>query len=168
MRFTVSILMVPVFMLAMAALFLPAASHAHESASQGDESASAQPVRVEDAWIREAPPVAKVNAAYFTLCNQAAVDTVLTGVSSPAFGKIEMHETIEEGGSSRMQELTSVSIPAGECVEFAPGGRHLMLFDARNPVKAGDTFSLRFEFTHSPDFETPVPVRRGNGNNGHH
>ncbi len=152
----------PVLMLAIitpVSLFPPTALHAGEPAVE-------ESVRVENAWIREAPPVAKVNAGYFSICNDNASDIILTGVSSPAFANIEMHETIEDEHSSRMQRLVSVTVPASECIAFEPGGRHLMLLNASERVAAGDSVQLRFEFAQTTSLNIPgldilVSVRRG-------
>jgi copper(I)-binding protein len=45
-----------------------------------------------------------------------------------------------------MKPVGQVAIPAGGKVAFAPGGKHLMLFDVKPGVKAGDTMKLDFAF----------------------
>ena len=123
---------------------------------------------VEDAWVREAPPGVNVLGGYLRLCNRSAVDVTLTGVESESFGKIEIHETIETESATRMERIRSLAVPAGECVEFVPGGKHLMLFDPIDPFRDGDFVTLRFVFAHSDSLETRVPVRRGNNNDKEH
>lgn len=123
---------------------------------------------VEDAWVREAPPGVNVLGGYLRLCNHSAVDVTLTGVESENFGKIEMHETIETGSATRMERIKSLAVPAGQCVEFVPGGKHLMLFDPVTPVRDGDFVTLQFIFTPSGSLETRLPVRRGNNNDKEH
>lgn len=147
----------------LGSLFFYGNSIALETASE-----SAVAVRIENAWIREAPPVSSVNAGYFSICNDGDMAAVLVEVGSPAFSKVEMHQTVETDGTSSMQRLASVAIPAGECVAFEPGGRHLMLFDATERVVAGDHVQLRFGFTHAPALEIAVPVRRGGENTKTH
>lgn len=125
-------------------------------------------LRVEDAWVREAPPGVTVLGGYLRLCNHSAVDVTLTSVESEDFGRIEMHETIETESATRMERIKSLAVPAGKCVEFVPGGKHLMLFDPVKPVRDGDFVTLQFVFAPSDSLETRVPVRRGNNNNKEH
>ena len=66
-------------------------------------------------------------------------------VTSPQFGKVEMHETVIKDGVSRMSALEEVVLPAGATVEFKPGGKHLML------MRPGDNLdAVTLEF-HSGD-----------------
>ena len=51
----------------------------------------------------------------------------LIGASAPGV-RIEMHSMSMDGGIMRMAKLESVPVPAGNKVEFAPGGNHLMIF----------------------------------------
>lgn len=124
-------------------------------------------IRIENAWIREAPPVARVQAGYFMLCNDGEMSVTLESVESDAFGRIEMHETIEADGASRMEKLDSVDVAAGECIRFERGGRHLMLFDADRRLTDGDTAVLTL-LVDGKRFDREFPVRRGNGGEHHH
>lgn len=119
-------------------------------------------IDIADAWIREAPPVASVQAGYFTLCNRHEnVDAILERVESDAFGRIEMHETLEVDVSSRMVKLDSVTIPTDDCISFERGGKHLMLFEPANRLADGDTVILRLVIN-GDIIEHAFPVRRGN------
>ena len=55
-------------------------------------------------------------------------DTQLVSVTADDVMRMEMHETVEEDGMSKMRPLKSVNIPAGETVKFEPGGKHLMIW----------------------------------------
>lgn len=104
-----------------------------------------------DGWIREAPPVARVRAGYLVLENAGAADLVVTGVRSAAFGAIEIHTMAEgEGGTMRMRRLSELVVPAGGRVELRPGGLHLMLFRARQPLAAGDTVTVELDGADGP------------------
>lgn len=119
-------------------------------------------IDINAAWIREAPPVASVQAGYFMLCNRHADSAaLLERVESDAFGRIEMHETVETDGSSRMVKLDSLTIPAGDCISFERGGKHLMLFEPANRLVDGDAVTLHF-VVDGNRIEHEFPVRRGN------
>ena len=124
-------------------------------------------IRIENAWIREAPPVASVQAGYFRACNDGNSEITLERVESDEFARVEMHETVEQDGSSRMQSLDSVTIAAGDCTEFTRGGRHLMLFDPDKRLVDGDLAHLRLVFD-TTTIAVEFPVRRGDGGNNHH
>ncbi len=115
------------------ALFADCDLHRHEPA-------------VEGAWIREAPPVAKVMAGYLTIHNPAEEEIVLEGAESPLFDKIEIHRTGMKGGMASMERQQGVMIPARGQVKFAPGGLHLMLMGPKKPLAAGATATITLRF----------------------
>lgn len=106
----------------------------------GPASAVVDPLpQVSNARVLLPPPGAPMAAAYFDVLNPGTKAIELRGVSSPAFSSVEMHETREEGGMSRMRQIEKVEIPAGSSASFEPGGKHLMLMgaqlDADKPVQ---------------------------------
>lgn len=108
-------------------------------------------LRGHDGWIREAPPVARVRAGYLVLENTGAVDLVVTGARSAAFGAIEIHTMVEgEGGAMRMRRVPELVVPAGGRVELQPGGLHLMLFRAQRPLAAGETVTVELDGVDGP------------------
>jgi copper(I)-binding protein len=70
----------------------------------------------------------------------------LLSVSSPQAGRVEMHETMTQGNMSSMRPLGRIPVRDGETIAFAPGGRHLMLFDLDRRVAAGGRVNLLFNF----------------------
>ena len=68
-----------------------------------------------------------MGAAYLRITNATPADITITGVSSPQFEAVEMHETQVSDGISRMRKLESLTIPANGSVAFERGGKHLML-----------------------------------------
>lgn len=91
------------------------------------------------------PPGMDMAAGYFEIRNPGARALHLRSVSSPVFSSVEMHETVTEGGVSRMRELQSVEIPAGGSVRFEPGGKHLMLMGARPGSAPSEVCPLQLE-----------------------
>lgn len=108
-------------------------------------------------------------AAYFTLRSNND-KTRLVSVSSPSARRIELHQTREENGVSRMVPLepAQLSLSAREPLEFAPGGNHAMLFDVDPNLRPGGQISLTFTFDGSP----PVTINArlvapGTSHSGH-
>ncbi|MBS0570213.1 MAG: copper chaperone PCu(A)C [Proteobacteria bacterium] len=94
---------------------------------------------VENAWIRAAPPGAMMLAGYATLRNTGDAPVVVTGASSPDFGDVSLHESVNQSGVERMRALGDIVIAPGASVVFAPGGKHFMLMGARRDLKIGDS-----------------------------
>lgn len=107
-----------------------------------DAAAACPGLAVENAWIREAPPGAMMAAAYARLVNHGKQALVIDGArGGKDFGGAGLHRTVVENGVSRMRE-GKLEIAPGASAELAPGGWHLMLFDAKRGLKAGDVAKL--------------------------
>ena len=132
------------------------------------------PLRVEQAWVREAPPGVTVMAAYALLCNDDKEALTLAALSSPAFERVEMHVTIETADAVRMERSNNIVIGPNDCVEFAPGGRHFMLFDPRERLSAGDNVEFTLRFANGKEMVLRMPVQKAgdmlnsHDHDGHH
>jgi hypothetical protein len=111
-------------------------------------------VQVEDAMVMLPPVPGRPGAAYFTLRTNND-PTKIVSVTSPKVGRIELHETREEKGISKMRPIADLTFPQSGVMEFKPGGRHAMLFGLDRALKAGDKVPLTFAFEPAP----PVTVQ---------
>ena len=84
--------------------------------------------------------------AYVTLSNHGARPVIINEVTSPAFARVEMHETRIVDDVAQMRPLENVTIDAGASVEFAPGGMHLMLIGPLRELAPGE--GVRLELHH--------------------
>jgi copper(I)-binding protein len=75
-----------------------------------------------------------MTAGYFVLENRGDEAIRITTVTSPQFGRIEMHETVVENDVARMRPIGEIVVAAGERIVFEPGGMHLMLFEPARPL----------------------------------
>ena len=80
-------------------------------------------------------------AAYFTL-HGGKTDRTLIAVSTDVAIRSELHESMAEA----MKPVASVPVPAGSKIAFAPGARHVMLYDLNPTVKPGGKLTLTFTF----------------------
>lgn len=136
------------------------ASDTNASATQAPvprPEASARP-RVSDAWIAEAPPGARHNAAYLELRNGARADTLLT-VSTPVAEVVELHEMRMEQGVMRMRREDAVELAPGQQLRLAPGGRHLMLINMRRSLRVGEKVPLTLRFRDSGALTVQAEVK---------
>lgn len=121
-------------------------------------SAWAAGISVSDAWIRHLPAGAPAGG-YFMLQNQGKEAVALVGASSPDYGMVMMHKTIEEGGSSKMVSIDKIDVPAGGKVAFRPGGYHLMLMHARHDIKVGSKIPVALKFSDGQTITVQCEVR---------
>ena len=85
----------------------------------------------------------KVDAGYFEITNTSDKEDKLISVESSAYERVELHTMDMTDNIMRMRRLDSVTLPAGETVEFKRMGLHLMLFTPRDYETK--TFTFRFE-----------------------
>ena len=101
-------------------------------------------LKIEQAWIPEAPPVSSVLAGFATLSNSGDQALHIDTVDGADFGSVELHQMSMEGGMMQMRPLKGLDIPAHGSVTLADGGKHLMLINPKHPLKAGDSSVLNF------------------------
>ncbi len=101
---------------------------------------AADAIRVIDPWARATVPGQKVGGVYMEIVSPH--DARLVGVSSPAAGAAEVHSMTMDGGTMRMRAVEALDLPAGTTVKLAPGGFHVMLFDLKTPLVAGQKVPL--------------------------
>ena len=77
-------------------------------------------------------PGRPMSAGFLVLRNTTDEAIRITGVSSPQFGSVEIHETTIENGIARMRRLDALVVPAHGSVTLERGGKHLMLMRARD------------------------------------
>ncbi len=103
-------------------------------------------------YVRLAAVKGNPAAAYFTL-HGGQSDATLISVGSTVAIRAEMHESMKSGSMASMKPIGSVAVPAGATIEFAPGGRHVMLFDMNPGIKRGSIVPLVFQFGNGVRFE---------------
>ena len=125
-------------------------------------------VTVEEAVVTLPAVPGRPGAAYFTLRTNND-PTRLTGISSPQVGRIELHETVRQGGVSRMDPLRDTIFSPDAPLTFVPGGRHAMLVDMDPSLRAGGRLRLTFTFEPAPQVTVEAEVRAPGdaGDHGH-
>ncbi|MDP2227481.1 MAG: copper chaperone PCu(A)C [Moraxellaceae bacterium] len=110
------------------------------------------------AWLREPPPVAYAAALYLHL-DVGSNDDVLVAAESPVAAVTELHSMKSEGGLMEMRHVPTLLMPAGQRLEFAPGGYHLMLIQLKQPLKAGDKVPFTLVFAKAGRISGVAEVR---------
>lgn len=116
-------------------------------------------ITVVDAWARETPN--DVSAVYMVIKNSGGPDRLVSAASSRS-PNVQVHETVTEGSSMRMQEVEGgIEVPANGEVALAPGGYHIMLMNLAEPVKAGETVDIELTFEKAGVVKVDAPVKSG-------
>ena len=126
-----SLLRLSRFFLALALVISSAAAIAKDSVS------------IENAWVRPTTPGQDVGAAYMTFTSKQ--DVTLIRTTSDATESVEIHSMSMQNGVMKMRMLENLPIKAGKPYKLEPGGFHLMLFDLKKPLTAGQ--HVNFELT---------------------
>ncbi len=129
-------------------------------------------VTVDEPWVREGPPTARVLAGYMVIRNPGDQPQTIVGAGSPAFHAVEIHRTVTEAGVARMAEQERLQIPAQGQVALEPGSYHLMLMGAQHALRAGDTVEIVLYLEGGRQVIVNAPVRKatatGQAHHHHH
>jgi copper(I)-binding protein len=103
-------------------------------------------LRVSDGWVRLSPLPDRPSAAYFTIHGGPAPAELISVRSTVAI-RTEIHDMVMDGNVMRMRPITgNVPVPALGTVAFAPGGKHIMLFNVNPGIKPGSAMPFIFTF----------------------
>ena len=119
------------------------------------------PLEVKDPWIRAAPPVVKVLAAYMTIDNNSEKAISIIGAESPLFERIEIHNTVIEEGLARMLRQERIDLAPHGSIAFSPGGYHFMLLGRKQPMAVGDRVEMTLILDNGDRIPTEAVVRSG-------
>jgi len=122
-------------------------------------SAGGDDLRVTDIWAR--PGQAEGSSAiYMIIDNRGSQDDTLLSASCDAAGTTELHlSQMDDAGTMSMIHQESVPVPAGEKVEFKPGGLHVMLMGLKSDVNPGDSINCTLNFELAGAVQIDAPAR---------
>lgn len=117
-------------------------------------------ITVDDAWVREAPPSARMLAAYMIIKNTGDKECPLVAVASPDFMHVMLHKSEVVDGVARMLHVDELPIPAHGQVELAPGGYHLMMPAPETRLTEGDHVEFVLTFCDDSTLKVQAEVRK--------
>ena len=115
-------------------------------------------LKATELWARAPLPGRNVMAIYGKLTSEGGI-TTLKGASSPAAGRVMLHETSMIDGQMRMQHKPWPELSSDVILEMKPGSAHLMAMELRHPLKAGDRLTLQIETVEGQTYDYSVPVQ---------
>jgi copper(I)-binding protein len=117
------------------------------------------PINISVPFTRATLPNAPVGGGFLTIENTGTEADRLISATSTVAGDTQIHEMKMEGDVMKMRQLTDgIEIPAGETVELAPGGLHIMFLDLNQPFVEGETVTVTLTFEKAGTVEVPLPV----------
>jgi hypothetical protein len=115
-------------------------------------------VSASGAWVRLPAVAGNPGAAYFTLEGGSEPATLLAA-SAPFAVRAELHESMAgHGGMMSMAPVKDIAVPAGGTIAFAPGGKHVMLFDMAPTLQPGAKAPLTLSFADGKKVEVQAVV----------
>lgn len=122
---------------------------------------------VKDAWVKAVPDVKEMNmTGMFGVFSNSSDEVVyiLGGEASDASltgAKLDAHEVVkDDNGKMVMQEVkTGIPIPAHGSVTLKPGSYHIMFWNLKKPIVAGDKVDVTVNFSNGTSLEVTADAR---------
>ena len=143
---------VPFF--ALSAFVLAACNEGPSPGSEAIDDTSA--IAVDGGWVRIPPAGRDVTAGFITV--SANYNTRLVAVSSPEAERIELHTMAMDGEVMRMRQVEGYDIRAGERLQLASGGDHLMIFGLTEGALDDGEMAVTLEFEDGAMVESVLPA----------
>jgi len=119
-------------------------------------------------WTRATPKGAQVAGGYLKITNTGATPDRLTGGSTEAAKRFEIHEMSMDGGVMRMREVKEgVAVAPGATVELRPGGYHIMMMNLARPLAKGERVKATLTFERAGKVDVEFDVQALGGAKGH-
>lgn len=118
-------------------------------------------IATSDVQVRATAPGMMATGGYLTIHNHSDEDDRLVGVAADFAAKVEIHSMEHANGVMKMRPLPEgIAIPAGDMVELAPGGLHLMLMGLKQTLQAGQMLEVELTFASGLTLRLPAHVKR--------
>lgn len=119
-------------------------------------------INIENAWAR----VILKNrpaAGFMKIHNHSAQADAVTGASSPAAERIELHTHIMQNNVMRMRPVKKIAVPAKGSTEFKTGGYHLMIFGLKHHMEIGSKLPVTVVFENAGPVKLEFDIRKKAG-----
>lgn len=123
-----------------------------------DEQGGAE-LTVLNAYMPAPVPGRQMGVIYLELTNPSRRDRELILLETAVAETAEVHRSVYEDGTMRMRKIQHLSVPAGQSIQFEPGGYHIMLMQTDGIPEPPDSFGLRMIFDGGEAIEVDVQVR---------
>lgn len=115
-------------------------------------------MNISESWARPTRAGMNMSAGYFTVANTSEKSMILMRASS-VLADVDIHQTVTKDGISRMKAVSSITVEAGQSVEFKPGDLHLMLTNIKGSLKPGDVIPITFYFNDGQAIQSNFTIK---------
>lgn len=122
------------------------------SSSQSDN------VTFDDLIIYAPRAGSSVTAGFTNISNSTGETISIDAITSPQFNIVEIHETIIDNGVAKMLKIEKLIIDNDESVALKPGGKHLMLIDAKKVILEGEEINLIVKLSNDQTMNLKTPA----------
>lgn len=113
---------------------------------------------IQNATIRIPPPAITTTAMFLKITNKSSQDVGLLKVSGDFAGNFELHTMEMAGGKMKMRPLNMIEVKKKSSVELQSGGMHIMIFNVKKPLKAGEIYKVKMLFNNKQEIEVDAKV----------
>lgn len=141
------------------------ASDSQVAEQPANATRQADALQITESWAKAAD--SGMSAAFAVLSNISDLPVELESVTEKEHGTtMEIHEMDGEGTEMLMQQIEGpLLIEAGDQVELAPGGNHIMYMDLSQPLIPAETSTLRLNFSDGSGKDVDFAIRNYDGAN---
>lgn len=125
-------------------------------------SVRAQALTLVDGWAKAGTGM---TGAFGTLTNTTGAPVTLTGGTSPAAARVELHTMAKQpdGTMKMVKKEGGFVLAAGAKLTLEPGGDHIMLIGLTKELRNGDRVDLTLTSSTGESYPISVPVRSFSG-----
>ena len=117
-------------------------------------------LKITDVWTTPALTKNANLAVYMHIENTHEMPVSIIGAETADAEHSMIHQTsTDKDGTSHMEHLMQLDIPAHGSVDFKPGSTHVMLMGLKKQFKQGDSFPLTLEVAKGEPVQVQVEVR---------
>ncbi|KIZ19306.1 copper chaperone PCu(A)C [Streptomyces natalensis] len=119
-----------------------------------DSGGGAPRLKVSESYMPQ-PVTQDMAGAFFVVKNTGDTADKLTSVTSDLSKDVTMHKTV----GTKMEQVSSLKVPANGELRLARGGYHLMFMGLKHKPVKGDKVTLELHFATSGPVRVDVPVK---------
>lgn len=139
-----------IFLTLMVLMLMPLQARAQDAALT---------LQAKDVYAYATTPVQKNGAAFGILENTGQADIEIVEAKSDIAERVELHTHLMDGDVMMMRKVESYNVPAGGSLTLEPMGNHIMLFGLKNPLKAGEEFTVELVDADGNALSLPVQIK---------
>ncbi len=117
-------------------------------------------INIENLRALETPHGASTGVIYMDIINNGTADRLLGAQADSVAATTELHTSHFEGDLVHMREVNALDIPSREITPLKAAGAHLMLIDLKQPLQAGQNFTLFLHFERAGIMQLSVPIQK--------